>query len=116
MRTIFIYLLMTTVMFGLVVNEASAKRFGGGRGFGLHRSQSNFFSYKKAPMKSFARPVNARKGSGFLKGLLIGGLLSSLFMGHGFGAGLLSWFVLIALLLFIFNMIRHKMHPSMHRH
>ena len=112
MRTFIFYLLVTTLTFGLVVNEASAKRFGGGRSFGVQRSQSSLFSSHAPQNKSFGQQANTRKWGGVLGGLLVGGLLASLFMGHGLGAGLLSWLAIAALGLFLFNFMRKKMQPG----
>ena len=113
MRTFIFYLLMITLAFGLVVNEASAKRFGGGRSFGVQRSHSSLFSSSAKQTKSLGQSVNTRKWGGVLGGLLVGGLLASLFMGHGLGAGLLSWLVVGALAMFLMNLFRHKMQPHL---
>ena len=112
MRTFIFYLLITTLTFGLVVNEASAKRFGGGRSFGVQRSQSSLFSSHTPQTKSFGQQVNTRKWGGVLGGLLVGGLLASLFMGHGLGAGLLSWLAIGALGVFLVGFFRKKMQPD----
>ncbi len=112
MRTFIFYLLITTLTFGLVVNEASAKRFGGGRSFGVQRSQSSLFSSHTPQTKSFGQQVNTRKWGGVLGGLLVGGLLASLFMGHGLGAGLLSWLAIAALGFFLVSFMRKKMQPG----
>ncbi len=112
MRTFIFYLLITTLTFGLVMNEASAKRFGGGRSFGVQRSQSSLFSSHTPQTKSFGQQVNTRKWGGVLGGLLVGGLLASLFMGHGLGAGLLSWLAIGALGLFLVGFMRKKMQPG----
>nr|WP_235659311.1 hypothetical protein [Legionella maceachernii] len=95
MRGFFSYLLIGLLTFGLVINEASAKRFGGGRSFGVQRSYGSLFSSAKAqPMKSLGQQANKSKWGGMLGGLLIGSLLTSLFMGNGLGSGLLSWLIL----------------------
>lgn len=107
MRTLVFCLLMTLLTFGLVVNEASAKRFGGGRSFGVQRSQSSLFS--SSPHKSFGQQANTRKWGGVLGGLLVGGLLASLFMGHGLGAGLLSWLVIGVLAFVVIGFLRSRM-------
>ncbi|MCX7116883.1 MAG: hypothetical protein NTW94_03075 [Legionellales bacterium] len=112
MRTFIFYLLMTTLSFGLVVNEASAKRFGGGRSFGVQRSQSSLFSSHTPQTKSLGQQINTRKWGGVLGGLLVGGLLASLFMGHGLGAGLLSWLAIGALGFFLVGFMRKKMQPG----
>ncbi len=113
MRTIFLYLLIITLGFGLAVSEASAKRFGGGRSFGVQRSHNSLFS-SHAPQtsKSFGQQPSPRKWGGILGGLLAGGLLASLFMGHGLGTGLLSWLVLGSLTFFLVGFIRKKFMPS----
>lgn len=108
MRTFILYLLITTLTFGFVVNEASAKRFGGGRSFGVQRSQSSLFSSHAPQTKSFGQQVNTRKWGGVLGGLLVGGLLASLFMGHGLGAGLLSWLAIGALGVFLVGVLCRK--------
>jgi len=109
MRKFIFYLLITTLTFGLVVSEASAIRFGGGRSFGVQRSQSSLFSSRAPQSKPFGQQVNTRKWGGVLGGLLIGGLLASLFMGHGLGAGLLSWLAIGALGIFLVGFFRKKM-------
>lgn len=108
MRTFIFYLLITTLTFGLVVSEVSAKRFGGGRSFGVQRSQSSLFSSHPPQSKSFGTQSNARKWGGVLGGLLVGGLLASLFMGHGLGAGLLSWLAIGVLIVFLVGFFRKK--------
>ena len=117
MRTFIFFLLMTTLSFGLVVSDASAKRFGGGRSFGVQRSQSSLFSSRAPQTKSFGQQANTRKWGGVLGGalggLLLGGLLSSLFMGHGLGAGLFSWLAIGALALFLVSFFRKRMQPNL---
>jgi predicted lipid-binding transport protein (Tim44 family) len=116
MRTLITYLLITLLSFGLFINEASAKRFGGGRSFGVQRAHSSMFSSSKAPLSTpfGQRTHNSHKWGGLLGGLLIGGLLTSLFMGHGIANGLFSWIILGALLFFVVNLFRKRMHPGMH--
>lgn len=112
MRTFMFYLVMTMLTFGLVANEASAKRFGGGRSFGVQRSHSSFFSSHTPQNKSFGQQANTRKWGSALGGLLVGGLLASLFMGHGLGAGLFSWLAIGALVFFLVGFLRKKMQPG----
>lgn len=52
MRTFISYLLIALFSFGLLVNEASAKRFGAGRSFGIQRSQNALFSQNKVQKSS----------------------------------------------------------------
>lgn len=96
----------------MVVQEASAGRFGGGRSFGVQRSHSSLFASKKTPYQSVAQRSTRPMWHGVLGGLLIGGLLTSLFMGHGFGAGLLSWLAIGFVVFFVINLIRQKTQPA----
>lgn len=113
MRTLFLCLLMTVLTFGLVVNEASAKRFGGGRSFGVQRSHSSLFKQNTTQNTSaFAQRGNKSRWGGMLGGMLIGGLLASLFMGNGLMNGLMTWLILGSVLFFIVSFLRRKMHPG----
>ena len=114
MRTFISFLLITLLSFGLLVNEASAKRFGGGRSFGVQRSQSSLFSPNKTQnAKPFGqRANNPSKWGGLLSGLLIGGLLTSLFMGHGITSGIFSWLIIGAILFFVIGFFRKRMQPG----
>ncbi len=96
--------MITLLSFGLVVNEAAAKRFGGGRAIGFSRSTSSYS--KTAPKQSY---VNNRTGSRWrsgLAGFIMGGLLASLFFGHGFGSALFSWLIIAGLIFIIFRLFR----------
>lgn len=114
MRTLFLCLVMTLVSFGLVVNEASAKRFGAGRSFGVQRSASSM--YKSSPSQSssvFAQKSSTgSKWGGILGGALVGGLLASLFMGHGLGTGILTWLILGAVIFLVIGFFRSRMQPG----
>ncbi|MBA3535881.1 MAG: Tim44 domain-containing protein [Tatlockia sp.] len=114
MRNLFSCLLIALLAFGLVVNEASAKRFGGGRSFGIQRSKSSLFSSPAAnSTKSLGqKSAKSRNWGGILGGVLIGGLLASLFMGHGLGTGILTWLILGGVIFFIYNLFRRKMQPG----
>ncbi len=113
MRNIISFLLISLLTFGLVVNEASAKRFGGGRSFGVQRSQSSLFKPSSAQgSKSFAQGANKSRWGGVLGGLLVGGLLASLFMGNGLANGLMTWLLLGAALFFIVSFLRRRMQPA----
>nr|HAT8713521.1 hypothetical protein [Legionella jordanis] len=111
MRTLLLSLLIGLLSFGLVVNEAAAKRFGGGRSFGVQRSYHSLYSAKPKP-NTFTQNSNGKRWGGVLGGLLAGGLLASLFMGHGLGSGLLSWLIVGALLFFAVNFFRRRMQPN----
>ncbi|MBA2711920.1 MAG: Tim44 domain-containing protein [Tatlockia sp.] len=114
MRNFFSFFLIALLTFGLIVNEASAKRFGGGRSFGVQRSKSSLFSSPAVNASKAWSPKTTknRNWGGIIGGLLVGGLLASLFMGHGFGAGLLSWLVVGGLIFFVYNIYRRKMQPG----
>ncbi len=114
MRTFISYLLIALLSFGLLINEAAAKRFGGGRSFGVQRSQSSLYSPNKAQYSNAfnkQRP-NTNRWGGLLGGLLIGGLLTSLFMGHGLASGILSWLVVGAIIFFGLSFFRRRMQPG----
>lgn len=115
MRNLFSYLLIAFLAFGLVVNEAAAKRFGGGRSFGVQRSQSSLFSSNKTANTAALgqRAATGSKWGGMLGGLLIGGLLASLFMGHGLLSGLMSWLLVGIVLYFVVSFFRKRMQPGM---
>ena len=112
MRNLFSCLLIVLLTFGLVVNEASAKRFGGGRSFGVQRSQSSLFSPKPPQSSPFAQRPSGSKWGSMLGGALVGGLLASLFMGHGLGTGILTWLILGAVVFFLVNFFRRRMQPG----
>ncbi|MDP1604690.1 MAG: Tim44-like domain-containing protein [Legionella sp.] len=110
MRNIVSVLIITLLAFGLMVNEASAKRFGGGRSFGTYRSVKSFSSpYAKQPSKASS---SASKWGGVVGGLLMGGLLASLFMNHGLAGGLLSWLLVGTVLFVIIGFLRKRMQPG----
>lgn len=115
MSRVFSCLLIVFLTFGLVVNEAAAKRFGGGRSFGVQRSHSSLYnSHSSQTTKSFGQRAtnNKSKWGGVLGGLLAGGLLASLFMGNGLGSGLLSWLIVGSILFFLVGFLRRKMQPG----
>lgn len=114
MRYLISSLLIALLSLGLMINDASAKRFGGGRSFGVQRSHSSLFSSNKAQnTATLGRNVNKNRWGGLLGGLLVGGLLTSLLMGNGLGSGLLTWLLLGAAAYFIINMMRKKSMPAM---
>lgn len=110
MRTLLSCCLIVLLSFGLVIHEASAKRFGGGRSFGVQRSQSSLFSSNKTQKTTpFAQKNKTSQWGGMLGGLVMGGLLASLFMGHGLTSGIFSWLILGSILFFAFSFLRKKM-------
>lgn len=105
--SILLILLSTT----LLINEATAGRFGGGRTFGGGRSaHSSYFSKRPSQTnKSYGtRSANPSRFGTLIRGMVIGSLLTSLFMGHGLGIALLSWFFLAGLALFVVYWFRKK--------
>ena len=85
--TLFLVALMASMLF---VTQAEAKRFGGGKSFGYQRQNISQQAVPKAPTaQSPAAPASIPPSAGSrwlgpLAGLAAGGLLASLFMGHGF--------------------------------
>lgn len=113
MNKIFIGLLVILLTYSFGIADAYAKRFGGGRSFGVSRNVSSF-----SPNASrTAQPLGAKPAStasrwlGPLAGLAMGGLLASLFMGHGLGSGILSWLLVGGLAFLVFGFIRSRMQP-----
>lgn len=111
MKSIISFFIIALFTFGLVCNEASAKRFGGGRSFGTQRSMSSFSSPKTSQTSGLAGK-STNKWGGVLGGLLVGGLLASLFMGNGLATGLLTWLAVGAVIFFLINFFRRKMQPG----
>lgn len=102
------FLLSVMLISGLAVQDAAAKRFGG-RFAGMGRTKTAFSSlFSKKSTKSLTNRSVVNKQRGFLRGLLVGGLLASLLMGHGFSAALLSWLLIASLILFMMNLYRRK--------
>lgn len=92
MRNFFIILLTSIIALSLVFTDAEARRFGGGKSFGMNRSVNSSRPYNSGYAAPAQRPAStASKWLGPLAGLAMGGLLASLFMGHGLGSGILSW-------------------------
>lgn len=116
MRNLFTYLLIAVLSFGLLANEAAAKRFGGGRSFGVQRSHSSLNSSSYKPQQhnaALGQKAPGSKWGGMLGGLLVGGLLASLFMGHGVASGIITWLILGAVVFFIISFFRRRMQPGM---
>ena len=94
-------LIIIFVAWGLLLSDADARRFGGGRSFGMQRSSSSYARPSMNPGAAATQPGN--KWLGPLAGLAAGGLLASLFMGHGLASGLLSWILVGGVCLLVFN-------------
>lgn len=111
MRKILSFILVTFFIFGLATTEAQAKRFGGGRSFGMQRSTSSFT--RSRPTQSPLQPNVNRSRSWLapLAGIMAGGLIASLFMGNGFGSGLLAWLAVGTVLLLVVRLLRPRTQP-----
>lgn len=109
MRQVFLSILLACITFGLIAGEASARGFSGSRGFGMIRSK-NVFTHaphmNKAKVKR--QTTSSRRWRGALTGLLLGSLITSLFMNHGLGSALFSWLILGTLLYFVVYFFRRK--------
>ncbi len=69
----------------ILTTDAYAKRFGGGKSFGKQREQvTQPASPRPAGQPIAPAPAGGRSWLGPLAGLAAGGLLASMFMGHGF--------------------------------
>lgn len=110
MRKYFPSILILLLVFGLGTQDAAARGFGGGRGFGMRSNSifSNFSRSKQSNRTVFSKNPRANKWRGALGGLLVGSLLANLFMGHGLGSALLSWLALGFVISFIINFIRRR--------
>ncbi|MDQ6982183.1 MAG: TIM44-like domain-containing protein [Mariprofundus sp.] len=101
-----------------LVDDADARRFGGGMSFGKHRSvsppsQSRMFNQRQAtPQKSTAagQRGSARTGMmGMLGGLALGGLLGSLFFGGAFeGINLFDILMIGGIIALVFMFLRKR--------
>lgn len=111
MRKIFAIALTLFLSLSLITGTAEAKRFGGGKSFG---KQSQSISPQAAPRAPAAAPAapaaTGNKWLGPLAGLAAGGLLASMFMGHGFegikGMDILLMLALAAGAFFLFRALR----------
>lgn len=106
MRNLFSLLFVILVTFGLMIQDADARRFGGGRSFGMSRSTSSYSRVQ--PMQAPRQAGTTNKWLGPLAGLAAGGLLASLFMGHGVGGGILSWLLVFGGVMFLVSLFRNK--------
>lgn len=98
----------TILTMSFFLNDGYAKRFGGGRSFGVQRSVSSY-SRARPNATPLAQPGSkANRWLGPIAGLITGGLLASLFMGHGLGGGIMSWLILAMIGFVIINYLRHR--------
>ena len=113
MRKIFALALTLFISLSLITGTAEAKRFGGGKSFG---KQSQSYTQQTAPRTPAAAPAptapapTGNRWLGPLAGLAAGGLLASMFMGHGFegikGMDILLMLAVAAGIFFLFRSLR----------
>ena len=119
LRNILSILFVSFITFGIFIHDAEAKRFGGGKSFGVSRSSSSFSRQSSGSGQNFSQSQRLGQNAspmsrwlGPLAGLAAGGLLASLFMGNGLGSGILSWLLVGGLLFVLVTLIRNKMQPK----
>ncbi len=94
--------------FGLVSTSVEAKRFGGGASIGKQRILHNHATNKSPPSASPNKPQNDKnRWLGPLAGLAAGGLLASLFMGHGLGS-MLSLVLIIGGIFLLWRLFKSR--------
>lgn len=117
MRNLFVMLLVGLLGFGLAVDQAEAKRMGGGKSFGSYSRSTDSNSSASTNRATNTNNATQRKPSSGLSrfagpfaGLLAGGLLASLFFGGAFDELRLVDILLIAGVAFLaFRLItRHR--------
>ncbi len=118
MRKVFLYFFISIVTLAFFMTNADAARFGGGKSFGMSRSFHSNGTFNAGsstvtrPFQAAAQPSSASKWLGPLAGFAAGGLLGSLFAGHGFGgSGILSWLLIGGLAFFAWRFFSSKMQP-----
>lgn len=118
MKNILAVILAMAVSFALMIGEADAKRFGGGRSVGKQTTvtQQQAAPRPAAPVAAAAPAASgASRWLGPLAGLAAGGLLASMLMGHGFDGikpmDILLFLGIAAAVFFIFRAMR-KNQPS----
>ncbi len=115
MRKLFLLLFVAIMTIGIFITDAEAGRFGGGRSFGMSRmSQSSGMFNAGSASRSFqgaaaAPRAGMSKWLGPLAGFAAGGLLASLFMGHGVGTGMLSWLLIGGLAFLAWRLISNRL-------
>ena len=112
MRKFLILFLTLFLSMSMISSDAFAKRFGGGKSFGKQRQSITQQAAPRAPAAPAAPAAGGNKWLGPLAGLAAGGLLASLFMGHGFegikGMDILLMLALAAGIFFIMRAMRRK--------
>lgn len=114
LRQLFIVFFISLISFSLLLSNAEAKRFGGGKSMGMSRSST---SYSKSNTPSAAPAAAAAQSTGNkwlgpLAGLAVGGLLASLFMGHGIGSGIFAWLLVLGVGFLLWRLLQNYMISS----
>lgn len=114
MKHLFALALTLFISFALTTTDAEARRFGGGSSIGKQRqsySQQQAAPQKSAPAAAPAAP-GGNRWLGPLAGLAAGGLLASMFMGHGFSGinpmDILLMLGIAAAVFFVFRAMRRN--------
>jgi predicted lipid-binding transport protein (Tim44 family) len=104
MKKLFLSVVIALFSLPLIIEDADARRFGGGRSFGMQRTPAQQQAAPKAPAQQQAapatpgqQPAGASKWLGPLAGLTLGAGLAALFLNNGL-AGLLAGLLLIGLM------------------
>lgn len=103
------------ISISLFASNAEAKRFGGGRSFGVQRSIATPSRSTSQGQPAFQNPqknASTNRWLGPAMGFLAGGLLASLFMGHGLGSGILSWLMVAGVALIGWSLLRRMFQPA----
>lgn len=111
MRKMISWCLLFLLTVGLLINHAEARRFGGGKSFGVQRTITQ--ATHAQPVQSLAQRATSHRWLGPIAGLITGGLLASLFMGHGLGTGILSWLAIAVVAMLVMSFLRGRLQPSM---
>jgi len=109
MKRIFISLFALFISFGFAIDHAEAKRFGGGKSFGMQRSAPTKQTAAPTPQQQGAAPTAAPKKNswmGPIAGLAAGLGLAALFSHLGMGEGMANFMMMALLALAAFMLFR----------
>jgi len=127
MQRIVVWFFAFFMILGTGLDQAEAKRLGGGKSFGSYSksatsrnsksSDNSAFNNSTQPSKTNGTASNSRSSKmgflGPLAGLAAGGLLAAMFFGDGFDGFQMLDFILIALVVFIlFKLMARKRQAS----
>jgi len=114
MTRIFTLFFVVLIGLGLAVQDADAKRLGGGSSIGKQSTspQKQAQPPAQTPAPTAPAPSGASRWLGPLAGLAVGGLLASMFMGEGAGGAFGSMLMILALVAGVFFIFRMLRRPS----